>query len=189
MIYKDDRITKNTDGIFSELIGKELINISHDPFVYTNSVYGIAGLNIDGASYKVTNEIEIRDYYGENEDVAVFKISKDEPENIHSYIEGATMITTPINQKIIRIDVVNEHQCLYENGKQTYDVWITRGFIIELEDGLQLSFEKEIWFSEDINIERGYKLIDKFFATDRIKEGWSEPKEKICNREVISIGS
>jgi hypothetical protein len=185
MIYIDDRIVSKEDGIFTAMIGKYLDSIFHDPFVYTNSVYGIAGMKVGDTFYKISNEIEVRDYFGEKEDVAVFKISEDVPENIHSLIEGNAMITDPIHQKIKHIDVVNEHQRLYENGAQTYDVWITRGFVVELEDGLQISFEKEIWFSEDINIERGYSLIDKFFSTDRVSEGWSEPYKMICERKII----
>lgn len=185
MIYIDDRIVSKKDGIFNAMVGKTLESICHDPFVYSNSVYGIAGMKVEDTYYKVSNEIEVRDYFGEKEDVAVFNISEDIPENIHSMIEDSSMITVPINQKIKYIDVVNEHQCLYENGAQTYDVWITRGFVVELEDGLQISFEKEIWFSKDINIERGYNLIDKFFPVNRVIEGWSEPKKMVCEREVI----
>lgn len=185
MIYIDDRIIKEKEGIFADMIGKRLVSISHDPFIYSNSVYGIAGIKTEDDTYKVTNLIEVRDYFGEMEDVAVFKVAEDVPENIHSYIQGETLITTPVEERIVSIDVVNEHQCLYENDVQTYDVWITRGFVITLEYGLQISFEKEIWFSEDINIEKGYKLADKFFSLDRVTEGWSEPKKLICERETI----
>lgn len=185
MIYIDDRIISDSEGVFQEMIGKNLTGILHDPFIYTNSVYGIVGMNLEDTFYSISNRIEVRDYYGRNEDVAIFKLKKDKPENIHSYIDGCKMITVPINQRIINIDVVNEHQCLYVNGEQKYDIWITRGFIIELEDGLQVSFEKEIWFSEDINIERGYNLIEKFFSINRIVEGWSGPNKMVCEREVI----
>lgn len=185
MIYIDDRIVSKEEGIFDALINKNLESICHDSFVYTNSVYAIVGMKVEDIFYKVSNEIEVRDYFGEKEDVAVFKISEDIQDNIHSLIKDNSMITVPINQKIKYIDVVNEHQRLYENDEQIYDVWITRGFVIELEDGLQISFEKEIWFSEDINIERGYHLSDKFFTTNRVTEGWSEPKKMICEREVI----
>lgn len=93
----------------------------------------------------------------------------------------------PVNQIIKHIKVVNEHQQLFEQDQQTYDVWITRGFVIELADGLEVSFEKEIWFSEDINIERGYKLVDKFFPISRVMEGWDLPQKMICKRETVEI--
>ncbi len=187
MISVDDRIESGERSVFQELIGKKLVSISHDPLVYTNSVYGVAGISTEDAAFRVSNEIEVRDYYGENEDVAIFKVIKDKPENIHSLIDGGEMITVPVNQKITHIEVVNEHQRLYEDGDQTYDVWVTRGFILTLEDGLQMSFEKDIWFSEEINIERGYNLIDKFFSLERVTEGWSELKKMVCEREVIKL--
>lgn len=187
MIYVDERITNRNCDIFKEMIGKKLVSIMHDPFVYTNSVYGIAGLNIDHYFYKISNKTEVRDYFGAEEDVAVFNIMKTDKDNIHSYVEGVKMIEIPVNQLIKRIKVVNEHQQLYEQEQQIYDVWITRGFIIELADGLEVSFEKEIWFSEDINIERGYKLDDKFFPTSRVEEGWDFPKKMICTREMVEV--
>lgn len=173
--------------MFKEMFGKKLISIMHDPFVYTNSVYGIVGLNIDNSFYKISNKIQVRDYFGSDEDVAIFDIMKSDREHIHSYIEGVEMIDMPVNQLIKHIDIVNEHQQLFEQEQQTYDVWITRGIVIELTDGLEISFEKEIWFSEDISIERGYKLIDKLFPTSRVEEEWDLPQKMICTREMVEI--
>lgn len=187
MIHIDERITRCNSDVFKKMLGKRLISIMHDPFIYSNSVYGIVGLNVDGTFYKITNEIQVRDYFGAEEDVAVFNIVNSDRNAIHSHIEDVKMIEMPVNQLIKRIKVVNEHQKLFEQGQQTYDVWITRGFIIELKDGLEISFEKEIWFSEDINIERGYKLDDKFFPTARVIEGWDSPQKMICTREIIEI--
>lgn len=187
MICIDKRIGNGDSGIFRDMVEKTLLCIMHDPFVYSNSVYGIVGMNFDNTFYKISNKSNVQDYFGAKEDVAIFNITKDEKKNIHSNIEGEKMIEIPINQRIRHINVVNEHQRLYENTQQTYDVWITRGVIIELADGLEISFEKEIWFSEEINIERGYKLIDKFFPVSRIEEEWPFPKKMICKREIIKI--
>ena len=187
MVYIDERITKYNCDIFKEMIGKKLICIMHDPFVYSNSVYGIAGLNVAHSFYKISNKIEVKDYFGAEEDVAIFNIMKTEKDDIHSYVEDVKMIEMPVNQMIKHIKVVNEHQQLFEQDQQIYDVWITRGIIIELADGLEVSFEKEIWFSEDINIERGYKLVDKFFPISRVTEGWDLPQKMICKRETVEI--
>lgn len=180
----DKRITKE---IFNKMVGKRLNYIMHDPFIYSNSVYGIVGLNIEDEYFKVSNQIEVEDFFGAKEDVARFDVIKDQKENIHSYVDGVNMSATPINQLIKGILVVNEHQQLFEDEQQTYDVWITRGFIIELADGLEISLEKEIWFSEEINIERGYNLIDKFSPISRVTEGWSSPKKMVCEREILYI--
>ena len=185
MICIDDRIVATNTGIFSEMIGRRMLCYKHDPFQYSDSVYGIAGLFIEDKIYAITNSVEIRDYYGSNEDVAIFKVSHSLEENIHSYIQGETMINIPVNQVIKNISVINEHQRLYENDHQTYDVWLTRGFLIELEDGLQICFEKDIWFSEDINIKRGYHLEEQFLPLENITSEWEPPYRLECERETI----
>lgn len=174
------------EEIFNEMVGKTLKCIMYDPFFFPNSAYGIVGLNIEDKYYKVSNLIEVEDYFGTNEDVAKFDVTRCIKEDIHSYVENGKIHNTPINQLIKNIKVVNEHQQLFEDEKQTYDVWITRGFIIELADRLETSFEKEIWFSEEIGIERGYKLIDKFSPISIMTEGWGPPYTMICERKIIN---
>lgn len=187
MISIDDRIVKTDAGIFSEMLGHKLLSYRHDPLMYSQSVYGIAGLFLEDRSYAVTNLVEVRDYYGSNEDVAIFKISQEKENEIHSYVQGETFISTPVNQRIIKVLVINEHQRLFKHEQQTYDVWLTRGFIIELEDGLQISFEKDIWFSEDINISRGYHLEKHLLPTNRITDEWENPFRLTCEREIITF--
>ena len=51
-----------------------------------------------------------------------------------------------------------------------YDVWVTRGIIIEFGDH-ELAFEKPVWFSEDIVIRKGYNLIVKFQPVEEICKG------------------
>ena len=81
-------------------------------------------------------------------------------------------IDTPINGCIEKVVLVNENQQVFENGTQTYDVWLTRG-VIFMVDGREISFEKQNWpYSEEINIERGYNLIDKFGDVRDFSEDW-----------------
>ena len=53
--------------------------------------------------------------------------------------------------------------------------WVTRGVIFYFDDETELSFEKDIWFSEEIYVGQGKKLIDKFASTDKFSEAW-EPE-------------
>ena len=185
MICIDDRIVIEKTGIFSEMVGSRMLSYKHDPFQYTDSVYGISGLFMENQIYAVTNRVEVRDYYGSEEDVAIFKVSHAKADDIHSYIQGESLINIPVNQVIKKILVVNEHQCLFENDSQTYDVWLTRGFVIGLEDGLQICFEKDIWFSEDINIKRGYRLEEQFMPMDSITDDWESPLRLECERKTV----
>jgi len=82
---------------------------------------------------------------------------------------------------------VNECQRLFENGIQTYEVLITRGIIFKFKDGHELSFEKNIWFSEDITVEKGYDLIERFTPVEEFAEGWSGNYSGECVRELISF--
>ena len=118
---------------------------------------------------------EVKDY------TEAIKISCDTLEN-----EG--IIEERYYDSIIKkITVVNEHQQLFNQGIQTYDVYVTRAIIFEMEDGGEISFEKDIWFSEEINIRRGHDLIDKLSSTDSFAENWEgiEGYDTKCDRESI----
>ena len=52
----------------------------------------------------------------------------------------------PVGCRVKEIQIVNEHQKLYEDEVQTYDVWLTRGIVFVLEDGLEIALEKNVWF-------------------------------------------
>ena len=51
----------------------------------------------------------------------------------------------------------------------------------------ELSFEKNIWFSEDITVGKGYNLIDRFTPASEFEEGWSGPLRGECFREIILL--
>lgn len=170
MIYINDAITVNQSDNIQKLIGKQFEYFKQDEFLFTNEVYGIVGFCIENEYYTITNFTEIRDYFGSKEDVGVFKFQPANPEDIHSYVQGKKMIIMPINSKISKITVINEHQRLFKNSIQIYDVQLTRGIIFEFCDGLEISFEKDIWLSEDITIRKGHNLIDKISPTDT--GGW-----------------
>lgn len=97
------------------------------------------------------------------------------------------MVEYPVNQIIRRIDVVNERQRLYENGVLTYEVLVTRGIIFFFEDASELSFEKNVWFSEDITVMRGVDLIDSFSPTREFEEVWCDEFVGKCEREIITL--
>ena len=164
-----------TYKIFDKMIGKNFVKFSCNKFIYSNSAYGIVGIYIDDAVYKITNFIDVVDYYGKLEDVAVFKFEKADKKEIVSAIQDEEMNDNPIRRIIKKIEVVNENQVQYKNGEILYNNWVTRGLIFYFDDGTELSFEKDIWFSEDIGIERGKNLIDKFSSTDEFSEAW-EPE-------------
>ena len=85
------------------------------------------------------------------------------------------------------VEIVQENQRLFERGKQIYDVWLTRGIVFDFGDR-QLSFEKAVWFSEDIYIQRGYDLAKKFSKVEAfINSDWNESIVAECSRETIAL--
>lgn len=174
--------------ILKASISKELTCIKCDPFMFSTSVYGIVGIQIENKWLKFTNFVEVLDYFGSNEDVGVFKVSEANSKEIQSYT-GETMITIPINAKIIDIEIINENQRLYKSSVQTYDVWVTRGIIIKLDDTREILLEKDVWLSEDIIVERGENLVKKLASTEQFSEAWDgyNEYEAICERKIISL--
>ena len=58
-----------------------------------------------------------------------------------------------------------------------------------MEDERQIAFEKDIWFSEEINIHKGQNLITKFAPVETITENWENVDDyrAECDREEIII--
>ena len=183
----DIRFSASDMSLIQSMIGKRLIKYKCDPFEFSTSVYGIVGIALEDSTYAFTNLIEVMDYYGEQEDVALFKMKRIPFSSIHSLIQNQAMVETPVDSIISEIIVVNEQQQLFENDEQIYEVLLTRGIIFIFEDGHELSFEKSIWFSEDIAVEKGYNLIERFTPVDEFSEGWSGEYRGECSRELISL--
>lgn len=187
MIEIDNRFNGQTMDMISKMPGAVFHKYRSDPFVFTASVYGIVGLYIGNGIYRISNFVQPADFFGKKEDVAVFLIDEAAESEIKSCMDDGVLIDTPIDSIIKKITVVNEHQQLFNQGIQTYDVYVTRAIIFEMEDGGEISFEKDIWFSEEINIRRGHDLIDKLSSTDSFAENWEgiEGYDTKCDRESI----
>ena len=161
-------------SMLQSMIGKYFEYYRADPFMYSTSVYGEVGLVVDKNAYCLSNYVQPLHYYGAIDDVGIFKIAKVDIEDVKSQLDNTIMVDRPINQKIVSINIVNEIQELFKNGEQIYEYALTRGLIFELEDGLEISFEKDVWFSEDIIVNKGYKLVDKFNDVQEFVDDWKE---------------
>lgn len=183
----DVRFNHTELGLIKEMLGKVLRKYKCDPFEFSTAVYGIVGICTSDSAYAVTNEISVLDYYGAMEDVAVLGIKKSTEEEIQSLIIGNTMISMPVNKIIKEVDIVNEHQQVFENDIKTYDVWLTRGIIIRLEDDTEISLEKNVWFSEMITVDKGMNLLKKFTPVKEFADDWEGDFRGECSREVVTI--
>lgn len=187
-------LSKDTYKILKDMVGQKFIKISCNKFIYSNAVYGIVGIYVAKNVYKITNFVNALDYYGKIEDVAVLKFEKTHLDDIVSAVQDEAMHDIPIGKNIIKIDVINENQVQYKNDKIMYNNFLTRGIIFYFDDGTEVSFEKDIWFSEDIYIDRGKNLLDKFASVDEFSETWKLDDENDISeytgkakRKILSI--
>jgi len=183
----DVRFSASEMAEIHSMVGKKMVKYKCDPFEFSTSVFGIVGVSLEDADYAFRNTIEVMDYYGEREDVALFKVERKPFSSVHSLIQNQIMIETPVEATISEIFVVNERQQLFENEEQIYEVLLTRGIIFRFQDGHELSLEKNIWFSEDITVEKGYDLISRFTPETEFVEGWSGKYCGECTREIIPL--
>ncbi len=168
-------------------IGKRFNMYKCDAFDYTNSVTQIVGLYIGEDFYALTNIQEPVDYFGINEDMSVSKLSKVDDSQVKSAFADVEMISTPVEENINSIVLINENQKMKKNGVYTHEINLTRAIIFKVGDG-EISFEKDVVpFSEEIIIQRGYGLIDKCSGNDSFLEDWDDEYEPEYSREVIEI--
>lgn len=173
--------------VISKWIGQTFVKYKCDPFIYTNSVTSIIGLYIDKNIFELNNIQATVDYFGTTDDCGVFTVKESEDAAIKSFFDNVEQIDMPISEKITKITLVNENQRIYENGKQTYNVWLTRGIIFHFKER-EISFEKDsVPFSEEIIIQKGYGLINKFSDEKDFLEGWADEKIPACSREILTI--
>lgn len=183
----DIRFDDHMMAILKSMVGKKFLRYKCDPFVYSPAVYGVVGVCTDSGSYAFTNTTEVMDHYGNDEDVAVFRLEERPEEQIVSLVQNVKIVDIPVNRSIQEIKVINEHQMLYMNDIQTYDVWLTRGIVFIMDDGLEISLEKSVWFSEMITVGKGEHLIDTFEPIQSFSEDWEKPYQGICERTMLSI--
>ncbi len=174
-------------NIFKQMIGQTLKKYRSDEFVFNNSVTGIIGIFVDEKVYEFRNEQKSVDYFGEQDDYAVFGITECSENEIKSFFDDTEQIDTPVNQIIKKITIINENQQIFENGTQTYNVWLTRGIIFDLGDR-EISFKKDTCpFSEEIEIFRGYDLISKFPHNTDFIDGWDNSKTPKTENHIITV--
>ena len=140
----DIRFSDQMVDFLRSMIGKKFLRFKRDPFDGLPVSFGIVGIIAEDNSYAFTNTIEVLDHFGADEDVAVFRLEECPEDQIESLLQDTKMIKVPINRIIKEIHIVNEHQKLFEGEEQTYDVWVTRGVIFIMDDGLEVSLEKNV---------------------------------------------
>ncbi len=184
MIKTDMRFDQE---LIKSLVGKNFKQYKCDPFVYTNSVSQICGIYIDDEIYALKNVQQVVDYYGTQDDIAVFSIEKTDDFQIKSCYENTEQVITPVKEAIASVTLINEHQMLRKNGIQEYDVWLTRGIIIKTASR-EYSFSKStVPFSEEIEIFKGENALSQYEDGSDFLEGWDEGIEPHVEQVMVEI--
>ncbi len=174
-------------SLIKRWIGKKLIQYKNDPFEFTNSVTQIVGLYIDEDVYSLTNIQETVDYFGTTDDIAIFKLSRSNSNQISSAFKDVEMVNTPVNDVIKSVRIINEQQKISKDGEEGYEVWLTRAIIFAVGDR-EISFEKDtVPFSEEIIIQKGYNLTELIADNTGFLDDWDDDIIPECIREIIDI--
>ncbi len=174
--------------LFKSLIGKKFEKVRHDKFDFSNTSYRRVTLFVDGGTYELINDIEEIDFmwddYGD-EAVAVFKFEKTNDMGI-DYNYGIDnypkQIENPINEVIQDIIIIEDNVKAFDkvtnNFVSEYDY--VKGVIVVL-DGFSYCFTRDIWFSEEIRINKGENPQAKIGNIDDDWE-WGEDRYSVNSR-------
>ena len=192
MISIDKRLNDEEINILRQLIGKKIVSFRHQEFRPTPASYGAVDIETEKGMIYLFSDLEPLPAYGDVDDVAVWTLTREcrswIDESPYAYVFASA---SPVNEPVKEIHVVQEHQRLYKNGEQTFDVRVTRGIIFDFGD-YQYSLEKAVWFSPLIFIEKGNDLINTFDSTDHFvscewNDGWDDDVTAECDREILLI--
>ena len=184
MNHIDIRLKDSDQQRLCSFIGKTLESVDHDEFSFTNTSSQAVRFIVNGERMYLYSFTEPLDYFGSIEDVAVWSVEQTE----YPMVSNKNFITMPVQQTVVGISLIQENQKLYQHNNQTYDVWVTRGIIFDFGDH-QISFEKPVWFSEDIIIRKGYDLEKLFAPVEGITnaENWDDDIRMDCERTTVYL--
>jgi len=175
--------TESEIELLSSMKGSVLKEYCHTQFLYTNTAANVIQFNFEYRTlylYCFTDQVN---YFGSEEDVSALSIKTEK----YPIVDKINMICFPVNEPIKEITVVNEIQELYENQIKTDEAKLTRGFILTFKDH-EISFEKYSWMMEEITVNKGTRLLEKFTPADSFeKKLWGDGITAKCRREIITI--
>lgn len=176
-------------SMFQTFLGKKLTKYKHADFIYTNSVTGVLGFEVEDCSvYMLTNEHEVLDFFSLDDEATIFRVRKAKWSDIDSLINNSINETISAEQ-ITKVTLVNDHTILKIDGNVEYEMLDTKAIVFFLENHEICFVKQDCWFSQEIEVYKGYDLLCKVgdgrgiladFETD-------EHKTITVNRSFIEI--
>ncbi len=188
MIKQDYRLNDSAINILKSFKGKKFDSFLSDNAFGGTKTFFNALFSVNKEYYSFKNSFSALDYYGNGiEDVALLSFDKATDELVSKEKAFERTIEIPIDQIIRDVEIVNEIQTLTYQGTLQYETTLTRGIIFHMNDGYEISFEKDIWFSEAINTQRGYKLLEKYNPVSEFEEDWTNGVIGQCVRNSMFL--
>ncbi|MCI6099432.1 MAG: hypothetical protein MR630_05510 [Selenomonas sp.] len=187
MVRQNLLFTEQEINLLRSWKGQRLVSIGCDKKPYSHlrlTAWFAAILQIEATPFYLCNFTEPMDYYGAVDDVARMTLATRRDAIIDDKKDWWQ--TIHVNRTIQDIHLVQEHQELFENGEQTYDVYVTRGILLDFWR-LEISFEKAVWFSEDIDIAIGHDVLKTFAPIKDFEEDWEDGCVGKCSRELVQV--
>lgn len=185
--------TEKEINILKSLIGQKIDKIRHDRFDYTNTSFRRITFFVGDKVYELLNEAEETDFmwddYGE-EAVAVFKFSEIEDKGMdykYGFDNYPAQIETPINDVVKDIIVIEDNVKSFDSSTKSLvsEYNYVKGIIVELGQ-IKYCFNRGVWFSEEIVINKGQEPESKIGNIDNDWE-WGEDRYSINTRTVKSL--
>ncbi|MDO5440571.1 MAG: hypothetical protein Q4F12_03430 [Erysipelotrichaceae bacterium] len=173
--------------LFKSFIGKTFNKYKHEKFLFTNTVTQVLGFMINNESYKMNNDFEQVDFMGWDNEATICRVNQTNWDNI--LVNRDDIIETEINKEIKSITLINDHFVSKTYGSVNYDWWETRAVIFNFGE-LEVSFEKQdSFFSMEIEINKGYDLINKVEDGKFILSDFEQSEEQTIevSREIINL--
>lgn len=177
---------ENKISLLRSLVHKRMDHYRSDPFDFNNAVFENVSLFIGDNIFQITAPLVVLNYYGAMEEISILNFDSCSLDDVGSSLMNVEQIDVLINDEIQAISIVNEIQRAFRDDVMFQELKQTRGVIFKFK-GHELSFEKEREFSQDIYINRGNNLLDKFLPVDWFSEGWRANEKGICTREIITL--
>lgn len=174
--------------LIKSFLGKNFTKYKHATFMYTNSVTGIVGFEIDDNVYELTNEYEAMDFLTLDGESTVFQISKTKWDKVESMINNDINEST-INEKIQKVILVNDHTTLKIEQNVAYDMWDTKAIIFCFNNHELCFAKQDCWFSQEIEIYKGHDLLKKTGDGKNLLEDFeaNETKFACVERSIVEI--
>ena len=159
MSSTNNQLNNDTILLLKSLIGLKLEQILHEEFIFVPVSYGYVYFKINGKAYALSDFYEVKDILGYEEEISTLKFNE-YPNEMKSQLVNGKLCSQYINSTINKITLVNTKTIITKdsNKKELLD---THAIIFTLDDDYEYSFEKDD-FGENISIERGYNLSEKF---------------------------